>query len=133
MSLCFVFLDVTDKTSIGHFFVSWYRRFFSEIDGVGAFNSVANTLCETSELIGEGGFPSVFIFALYEVEVFLGLISDWMSDGIGFRDCNVVCLIGIPVRDGVWPTGVAASLVPWRPFHPWRWCVGLEADARHPS
>ena len=62
-----MFLDVTDKTSIGHFFVSRYCRFLYEIDGVGAFNSVANTLCETSELVDEGGLQSVFIVTLYEV------------------------------------------------------------------
>ena len=91
-----MFLDVTHKTSIGLFFVSWYRSFLSEIDGVGAFNSVSNTLCKTSELVGKGGFPSVFIVALYEVAVFLGLTGDWVSDGIGFRDCDVVCCIGVP-------------------------------------
>ena len=85
-----MFLDVTDKTSIGHFFVSRYRRFLSEIYGVGAFNSVANTLCKTSDLVGEGGLPSVFIVALYEVAVFLGLTGDWVSDRISFRNCNVV-------------------------------------------
>ena len=58
-------LDVTDKTSIGHFFALRYRIFLPEVNGVGAFNSVANTLCESSELVGEGGFPSVFIVALY--------------------------------------------------------------------
>ena len=96
MSFCFVFLDVTDKMSIGHFFVSRYRIFLSEIYGVVAFNSVANTLCETSELVVEGGFPSVFFFALYEVAVFLGLIGYWVRDGIGFHDCNKVFRIGIP-------------------------------------
>ena len=96
MRFCFVFLDVTDKTSIGHFFVSRYRIFLSEIYGVVAFNSVANTFCETSELVGEGGFPSVFIVALYEVAVFLGLAGDWVSDGIGFCGCDVVCRIGVP-------------------------------------
>ena len=91
-----MFLDVTDKTSIGHFFVFRYRRFLSEIYGVGAFNSVSNTLCETSELVGKGGFPSVFIVALYEVALFLGLTSDWVSDRIGFCDCDAVCRIGVP-------------------------------------
>ena len=65
MSFYFVFLDVTDKTSIGHFLVFRYCRFLSEVYGVGAFNSVANTLCKPSEFFGEGDFSSVFIFALY--------------------------------------------------------------------
>ena len=96
MSFCFVFLDVTYKTSIGHFFVFRHCRFLSEVYGVGAFNSVANTLCKLSGLVGEGGFPSVFIVSLYDVAVFLGLTGDWVSDGIGFRDCGVVCRIGVP-------------------------------------
>ena len=94
-------LDVTYKTSIGHFFVFRYRRFLSEIYGVGAFNSVANTLCETYELVGEEGFPSYFIVALYEVAVFFGLTGDWVSDGIGFCDCHIICRIGVPGQDGV--------------------------------
>ena len=57
MSFCFVFLDVTDETSISYFFVFWQCRFLSEVYGVGAFNSVANTLCEPSKLVGKGGFP----------------------------------------------------------------------------
>ena len=113
-----MFLDVTDKTSIGHFFVFRYRRFLPEVYGVGAFNSVANTLCELSELVGEGDFPSVFIVSLHEVAVFLGLTGDWVSDGIGFCDCYIICRIGVPGQDGVFLTGVAAGLVPCRPFHP---------------
>ena len=96
MSFCVVFLDVTVKMSIGHFFVSRYRIFLSEIYGVVAFNSVANTLCETSELVVEGGFPSFFIVTFYEVAVFLGLTDDWVSDAIGFLNCDVVCRIGVP-------------------------------------
>ena len=80
MSFCFLFLDVIEKTSIGHFFMFWYRRFLSKIYGVLAFNSFAHTLYETSKLVGEGGFPSVFIVALYEVVVFLGLNGYWVSD-----------------------------------------------------
>ena len=75
-----MFLDVTYKTSIGHFFVFRYRSFLPGVYGVGAFNSVANTLCKSSELVGEGGFPSVFVVALREVAVFLGLTGDWVSD-----------------------------------------------------
>ena len=125
MSFCFVVLDFTDKTSIGHFCVFQHRRFLPEDYGVGAFNSVANTLCKSSEIIGGGGFPSVFVVALYEVEVFLGLTSDWVSDVIGFFDCDIIFRIGVSGRDGVWPTGVAASLVPCWMFHPWRWRVLL--------
>ena len=88
-------LDVTDKKSIGHFFFFLYHRFLLEVYGVGAFNSVANTLCDLSELVGEGGFPSVFIVSLHEVAVFFGLTGDWVSDGICFCDCDVVCRIGV--------------------------------------
>ena len=61
----FFFLDITDKTSIGHFFVFRYCIFLSEVYGVGAFNSVAKTLYEPSEIVGKGIFPSVFIVTLY--------------------------------------------------------------------
>ena len=127
-----MFLVVADETSIGYFFASQYRRFLFEVNGVGAVDLVANTLCESSKLVGEGCFPSVFIVALNQVEVLLGLTGDWVSDEIGFCNCDIIFCIRVPGRDGVWPTGVSASLVPWRPFHPWRWRVGLEVDARHP-
>ena len=90
-----MFLDVADETSIGHFFSPRYHRFSFEVNGVGAVDSVANTLCESSELVCEGCFPSLFLIAHYEVAVFLGLTSDWVSDGICFRDCDVVCRIGV--------------------------------------
>ena len=90
-----MFLDVADGTSIGNFFVPRYRIFLLEVNGVGAVNSVANTLCESSELVGEGCFPNFFLGALYEVAVFLGLTGDWVSVGICFRDCDVVCRISV--------------------------------------
>ena len=86
MSFCLVFFDITDKTSIGHLFVFMYYRFLFEVYGVGAFDSVADTLCESSKLVGEGSFPCVFIFAFYWVAVFLGLTGDGVSGGIGFFD-----------------------------------------------
>ena len=90
-----MFLDVADETSIGHFFAPRYRRFMFEVNGVGAIDSVANTLCKSSELVGKGCFPSFFLVVLYEVAVFLGLTSDWVSDVICFRDFGVVCHICI--------------------------------------
>ena len=95
MRFCFVFLDVTDKTSIGHFFDPRYHIFLFEVNGAGAVNSVANTLCESSELIGKIFFPNFFFVALYEVAVLLGLTGDWVSDGVCFRDCDVVFRISI--------------------------------------
>ena len=56
-----MFLDVTDETSIGHFFAPRYRRFLFEVNGVGAVDSVANTLCESSEFVGEGFFRVSFL------------------------------------------------------------------------
>ena len=55
-----MFLDVADETSIGHFFAPRYRRFLFEVNGVGAVDSVANTLCESSKLVGEGFFKVSF-------------------------------------------------------------------------
>ena len=46
-------LDVTDKTSMIHFFAPWYRRFSFEEDGVSAVDLVADTLRKSSELVGE--------------------------------------------------------------------------------
>ena len=132
MSFYFVFLDVTDKTSINKFFVFRHHRFLPEVYGVGALNYVDNTLCKLSEIFGKGGFPSVFVVALHEVAVFLCLTGDWVSDGIGFCNYDIIFRIGVSGQYGVWPMGVAVSLVPWRLFHPWRWRVGLEVDARHP-
>ena len=55
-----MFLDVADKTSIGHFFAPRYHRFLFEENGVSAVDSVANNLCESSELVGEGFFQVSF-------------------------------------------------------------------------
>ena len=71
-------------------------QIFFEIYGVGAFDLVANTLCESSKFVGEGGFPCVFIFDFYLVEIFLGLTGYGLSDGIGFFDCYVVFCIDVP-------------------------------------
>ena len=94
MSFGFVFLDVADETSIGHLFAPWYRRFFEEND-VSAVDSVANTLRESSKLVGEGFFPSFFFVALHEVVVLLGLAGDWVSGGVCLCDFDVVCRIGV--------------------------------------
>ena len=95
MSFGFVFLDVTDEKSIRNFFASWYCRFLFEEDGVSAVNSVADTLCKLSKLVGKGFFPNFFFVALHEVEVLLGLTGDWVSDGVCFRDCDIVCRIDV--------------------------------------
>ena len=55
-----MFLDVTDETSVSHFFVYRYHRFLFEEDGVSAVNLVANTLCKSAELVGEGFFQISF-------------------------------------------------------------------------
>ena len=78
--------DVTDKTTISHFFALRYRRFFLEEDGVSAVDSAADTLCKSPELVGEGFSPNFFFVALYEVAVLLGLTSDGVSDGVCLRD-----------------------------------------------
>ena len=87
--------NVTDETSISHFFAPWYRRFFSEEDGVSAVYSVADTLCKSSELVGEGFSPNLFFVALYEVAVLLGLACDRVCDGVFFRNCGIVSRIGV--------------------------------------
>ena len=90
-----VLLDVTDETSISHFFAPRYRRFSFEEDGVSAVDLVANTLRKSSELVGKGFFPNFFFVALHEVALLLGLTSDWVSDGFCFRDYDIVCRTGI--------------------------------------
>ena len=87
--------DVTDETSISHFFAPRYRRFLFEEDGVSAVYSVADTLCKSSELVGEGLSPNFFFVALYEVAVLLGLAGDGVSDGVCFRDCDIIFRIGV--------------------------------------
>ena len=87
--------DITDKTSISHFFSPRYRRFLFEEDGVSAVYSVAETLCKSSKLVGEGFSPNLFFVALYEVAVLLDLTSDRVSDGVCFRDCDIIFRIGV--------------------------------------
>ena len=87
--------DVTDETSISHFFASWYRRFFLKQDGVSAAYSVADTLCKSSELVGKGFSPNLFFVTLYEVAVLLGLTGDRVSDGVCFRDCDIIFRISV--------------------------------------
>ena len=88
-------LDVTEKTSISHFFAPRYHTFSFEEDGVSAVDLVANTLRKSSELVGKGFFPNLFFVALHEVAVLLGLTGDWVSDGVCFRDCDIVCRIDV--------------------------------------
>ena len=73
--------DVTDETSISHFFAPRYRRFFFEEVGVSAVYLVAETLCKLSKLVGKGFQKNIFV-APYDLAVLLGLASDGMSDGI---------------------------------------------------
>ena len=90
-----MFLDVTEETSISHFFVSRYHRFLFEEDGVSAVNLVGNTLCKSDELVSEVFFSYFFFFALHEVVVIMGLTGDWVSDGVCLRDCDVVRRISV--------------------------------------
>ena len=87
--------DVTDKTSISHFFPAWYRIFLFEEDGVSAVYLVANTLCKLPKLVDGGFSPNFFFVAPYEVEVLLGLAGDGVSDRVCLRDCDIICRIGI--------------------------------------
>ena len=87
--------DVTDETSISHFFAPRYHRLFFEEDGVSAVNLVADTLCKSSELFGEGFSPNLFFLAPYEVAVLLGLAGDGLSDGVCFCDCDIIFHIGV--------------------------------------
>ena len=86
--------DVTDETSISHCFAPRYRRFLFEEDGVSAVYLVADTLCKSYELVGKGFSPNFFFVDLYEVVVLLGLTGDRVSDGVCFRDCDIICHIG---------------------------------------
>ena len=81
--------DVTDGTSISHFFAPRYCRFFFEEYGVSAVYSVADTLCKSSELVGEGFYLNLFFVALYEVALLLGLAGDRVSDRVFFYNCNI--------------------------------------------
>ena len=87
--------DVTDEMTISHFFAPQYHTLFFEEDGVSAVYSIANTLCKSSELVGEGFSPNLFFVALYEVAVLLGLTGDGVSDGVCLRDCNIICRVGV--------------------------------------
>ena len=84
-------LDVTDETSMSHFFAPRYRRILFEEGGLSAVNLVAGTFCKSSELVGEGFFPNFFFVALHEVALLLRLTGDWVNDRVCFRDCNIVC------------------------------------------
>ena len=68
---------------------------FLEEDGVSAVDSVADTLCKSPELVGEGFSPNFFFVAPYEVAVLLGFAGDGMSDGVCLRDCDIIFRIGI--------------------------------------
>ena len=56
-------------------------QIFLEEDGVSAVNSVADTLCKSTELFGEGCSP--------------GLTGDGVSDGVCLRNCDVICRVGV--------------------------------------
>ena len=87
--------DVTDETSISHFFAPQYRRFFLKEDGASSVDLVADTLCNSSELVGKGYFPNLFFVAPYEVAVLLGLTGNGVSDRVCLRDCDIIFRIGV--------------------------------------
>ena len=87
--------DVTDKTSISHFFVPRYRIFLFEEDAVKAVYLVADTMCKSSEIVGKEFYPNLLFAALYEVAVLLGLTGDRLSDRVCFRGCDIICRIGV--------------------------------------
>ena len=87
--------DVTDETSISHFFAPRYRRFFLEEDVVSAVDLVADTFCKSPELVGKGFSPNLFFVAPYEVAVLLVLTGDGVIDGVCLRDCDIICRVGV--------------------------------------
>ena len=87
--------DVTDETTISHFFAPRYRTFFLEEDGVTAVYLVADTLCKSPNLVGKGFSPNFFFVTLYEVAVLLGLAGDGVGDGVCFRDCDILFRVGV--------------------------------------
>ena len=95
VSFVFVIFDVTDETSISHFFAPRYRRFLFEEDGASAVYLVADTYCMSPELVGEVFSPNFCFVALHEVAVLLGLTSDRVSDGVCFQDCDIIFRIGV--------------------------------------
>ena len=88
-------VDVTDETTISQYFALQHRRLFLEEDGVSAVDLVADTLCKSPDLVGEGFSPNLFFVAPYEVVVLLGLTGDGVSDGVCLRDCDIICRVGV--------------------------------------
>ena len=87
--------DVTDETSISHFSAPRYRRFCFGSYVVSAVDSFSDTLCKSSELVGEEFSPNLFFVALYDGAVLSGLADDRVSGGFCFRDCDVFYRIGV--------------------------------------
>ena len=87
--------DVTDKTSISHFFDPRYRRFFSKkmvlVPPIWLPTPCASRLSS----LAKDFLPIYFIVAPDEVAVLLGLAGDGVSDGVCFRDCDIICHIGV--------------------------------------
>ena len=86
--------DVTDETTISHFFALRYHRFFLEEDCVSAVYYIADTLCKSPDLVGKGFYP-IFFVAFYEVAVLFRLTGDGVSDGVCLRDCDIICRVGV--------------------------------------
>ena len=87
--------DVTNNTSISHFVALPYRIFLFEEYGVSAVYLVADTLCKSSELVGEGFSQSFFFVALHEVAVLLGLTRNRVNGRVCFRGCDIICRFGV--------------------------------------
>ena len=81
MSSGFLLFDVTDETSISHFFAPRYRILFSK-KMVLVLSIQLPTPCSSRELVGEGFSPNLFFVAPYEVAALLGLADDGVSDGV---------------------------------------------------
>ena len=80
MGFGFVLFDVTDETTISHFFALRYR---------------ADTLCKSPELVGKGFSPNLFFVSLYEMAVLLGFTGDGVSDGVCLRYCDIIFRVGV--------------------------------------
>ena len=62
---------------------------------VAAVELVADTFCKLPDIVGERFSPNFFFVSPYEVAVLLGLASDRESDGVCFRNCDIICLNGV--------------------------------------
>ena len=103
MDFIFVGANITNKYWIGYLFsVERHCRFWDEVNGIGAVDSVPNALGQPCKFISQRLVPGCFIEARNEMATLLKSTSGGVNDGLGLETVVESGQIGISGADECW-------------------------------